>query len=150
MKRPLLLITMMSAYLAFTWACSAREETPQNIAQKTGAQEQENPPPKQADAAKALITFIELGSVNCVPCRMMQPIMESLEQKYGDQIEIVFYDVWRPEQRHYAQIYGIRVIPTQVFLDQDGNEVLRHEGFFPENEIEAFLQDQGLTPLTKS
>ena len=150
MKRPLLFITMMSAYLVFSWACSAQEETPQNIAQKTGAQEQENPPPREADATKALITFIELGSVNCVPCRMMQPIMESLEQKYGDQIEIVFYDVWRPEQRHYAQIYRIRVIPTQVFLDQDGNEVLRHEGFFPEHEIEAFLQDQGLTPLTKS
>ncbi|MBN1408757.1 MAG: thioredoxin family protein [Calditrichaceae bacterium] len=97
-----------------------------------------------------LITFIELGSVNCIPCKMMQPVMKSVEEKYGEQINVVFYDVWQPDQRHYAQDYGIRVIPTQVFLDCDGNEIFRHEGFFPEAELDAFLQENGLTPKTKS
>ncbi len=93
---------------------------------------------------KPQITFIELGSVKCIPCRMMQPIMKSAEKKYGDQIEVVFYDVWKPEQRHYAQEYGIRVIPTQVFIDATGNEIYRHEGFFPEQELDEFLQAAGL------
>ena len=97
-----------------------------------------------------MITFIELGSVNCIPCKMMQPIMKSVEEKYGEQIEVVFYDVWKPEQRHYAKDYSIRVIPTQVFLDKNGNEVFRHEGFFPETELDAFLQKNGLIPKTKS
>ncbi|MBN1363456.1 MAG: thioredoxin family protein [Syntrophaceae bacterium] len=92
----------------------------------------------------AEITFIELGSVNCIPCRMMQPIMKSVEKKYGEQIEVIFYDVWKPEQKHYAQEYGIRVIPTQVFLDTGGNEIYRHEGFFPEEELDEFLQAAGL------
>ncbi|MEJ2545559.1 MAG: thioredoxin family protein [Calditrichaceae bacterium] len=98
---------------------------------------------------RPLITFVELGSVNCVPCKMMQPVMKAIEQKYSEQVKVVFYDVWQSDQRHYAQDYKIRVIPTQVFLDNDGNEILRHEGFFPEEEIDKFLQDKGLTPKEK-
>lgn len=96
---------------------------------------------------KQKITFIELGSVNCIPCRMMQPIMKSTEKKYGEQIKVNFYDVWKPEQKHYAQEYGIRVIPTQVFLDSNGNEIYRHEGFFPEEELNKFLQAAGLKAI---
>lgn len=28
------------------------------------------------------ITFIELGSVNCSPCKKMQPVMKAIEQQY--------------------------------------------------------------------
>jgi len=76
----------------------------------------------------------------------MQPIMASVEKKYGDQLSVVFYDVWKSDQRQYAEKYEIRVIPTQVFLDKDGKEFFRHEGFFPEVEIDKLLQKRGLTP----
>ena len=95
------------------------------------------------------ITFIELGSVNCIPCKKMQPVMEAIEKKYGEQISVIFYDVWTEEGRPYAQMYDIRLIPTQIFTDQEGVELLRHEGFFPEQEIDKFLQAQGLKPLKK-
>jgi thioredoxin 1 len=96
--------------------------------------------------SKPLVTFIELGSVKCIPCRMMQPVMRAIEQKYGNQIKVIFYDVWKQEQAQYAQEYKIRLIPTQVFLDVNGKELMRHEGFFPEKEIDIFLQSKGLKP----
>jgi thioredoxin 1 len=100
-----------------------------------------------ATAVKAApITFVELGSVNCIPCRQMQPVMKAIEKKFGDQIRVIFYDVWKEDQKQYAQKYGIRLIPTQVFLDTHGKELMRHEGFFPEKDIDAFLQTKGLTP----
>ncbi len=95
---------------------------------------------------KPKVTFIELGSVNCIPCKMMQPVMKSIEEKYGNQVKVVFYDVWTKEQKHYAQIYKIRLIPTQVFLDENGKEFHRHEGFYPEAEIEKLLKSRGLKP----
>ncbi len=94
------------------------------------------------DGSNVKVTFIELGSVNCIPCKKMQPVMKAIESKYGDQIKVVFYDVWKDQGP--AQKYGIRLIPTQIFLDQHGNELLRHEGFFSEAEIDQFLQAQGL------
>lgn len=97
----------------------------------------------QANTAK--VTFVELGSVNCIPCKQMQPIMKSIEEKYGGQVKVVFYDVWKDDQKKYAQQYGIKLIPTQVFLDAKGKEFHRHEGFYPEAEIDKILQGKGLT-----
>ena len=37
------------------------------------------------------VTFVELGSVNCIPCKMMQPVMEAIEQEFGEQIKVIFY-----------------------------------------------------------
>jgi thioredoxin 1 len=99
-----------------------------------------------AVSGKHVVTFIELGSVNCIPCKAMQPVMKSVEQKYGEQLKVVFYDVWKKEQAQFAQQYKIRLIPTQVFLDASGTELMRHEGFLPEKEIDAFLQSKGLKP----
>jgi thioredoxin 1 len=100
----------------------------------------------QAKEVRPKVTFIELGSVNCIPCKQMQPVMKSIEEKYGEQIQVIFYDVWKAEQKQYAQKYGIRVIPTQVFLDENKKEFHRHEGFYPEAEIDKVLQAKGLKP----
>lgn len=98
-------------------------------------------------SSKAKVTFIELGSVNCIPCRQMQPVMKAVEKKYGEQISVVFYDVWKPDQKKYASIFGIKLIPTQIFLDETGQEFFRHEGFFPEAEIDKILMNKGLKPI---
>ena len=67
---------------------------------------------KNNKTVKPKITFVELGSVNCIPCKMMQPVMKTIEKKYGGQVKVIFYDVWTPEQKHYAQKYGIRFNPN--------------------------------------
>lgn len=93
---------------------------------------------------KYKVTFIELGSVRCIPCRQMQPIMKSVEEKYPTQVKVVFYDVWTEAGAPYAQKYGIQAIPTQVFLDENGKEYFRHVGFFPEEELVKVLQQKGV------
>ncbi|MGM0442547.1 MAG: TlpA family protein disulfide reductase [Elusimicrobiota bacterium] len=90
------------------------------------------------------ITFIELGSVTCIPCRKMEPIIEEIENEYKDRVEVVFYDVKSEEGKPYAKKYGIQVIPTQIFLDENGNEFHRHRGYYPKEEIEKVLRSQGI------
>ncbi len=90
------------------------------------------------------VTFIELGSVRCIPCKQMQPIMKSIEEKYGKQVKVVFYDVWTESGAPYGKQYGIESIPTQVFLDKDGKEFFRHIGFFPEEELIKVLKQKGV------
>ena len=99
---------------------------------------------------KPLITFIELGSVNCIPCKKMQHDMKSIEKRYAHQIKVIFYDVWKSDQKKYAAEYRIKSIPTQVFLNRVGNEITRHIGFYPESEIDKFLLTQGLTPIEET
>lgn len=88
------------------------------------------------------ITFLELGSLTCIPCKQMEKVLESVSEKYGDQIEIIFHDV--KKDRKIAAKYKIKMIPTQVFLDENGKEIHRHVGFYPEEKIDEFLQKKGL------
>lgn len=99
---------------------------------------------KSAKEEKYLVTFIELGSVRCIPCKKMQPIMKSIEEKYGTQVKVVFHDVWTEEGKPFADRYNIRAIPTQVFLDKDDKEFFRHEGFFEETELVKVLETKGV------
>ncbi len=90
------------------------------------------------------IVFIELGSVNCIPCKQMQPVINAIENEYKGKVKVVFYDVWTKDGKQYADKYKIRLIPTQVFLDKQGNEIFRHEGFFPKEEIEKIFENAGV------
>lgn len=98
-----------------------------------------------SDEKEYKVTFIELGSVRCIPCRKMQKVMDQIEEAYGDQVKIIFYDVWTDEGKPFGAKYKIRLIPTQIFLDKDGEEYFRHEGFFPKEELEKVLKKKGVT-----
>jgi len=90
------------------------------------------------------VTFVELGSVKCIPCKQMQPIMKEIEEEYKGQVKVVFYDVWTVEGKPYIKEFGIRAIPTQVFLDKNGKEYFRHQGFFAKDELVEVLKMQGV------
>jgi len=73
---------------------------------------------------------------------MMEPVLDSIQQKYGDQINVIFHDI--KENREIVDRYDIKIIPTQIFLDMDGKEIHRHVGFYPKEQIIEFLKTEGL------
>jgi thioredoxin 1 len=96
---------------------------------------------------KYKVTFIELGSVRCIPCQQMQSVMKSIGTKYGKEVKIDFHDVWTEAGKPYGVKYAIEAIPTQIFLDESGKEFYRHVGFFPEEELVKILQMKGVKDI---
>lgn len=126
MKRIVFVLTAMTLLVS---SCFKKEKQTDSVPDKSGGYQ---------------VTFIELGSVNCVPCKMMQPIMADIEKEFSGKVKVVFYDVWTAGGRPYGQYYGIRAIPTQIFLDKDGKEYYRHEGYFPKEDLIRVLRAQGV------
>ncbi|PLA75238.1 thiol reductase thioredoxin [Hydrogenovibrio sp. SC-1] len=91
------------------------------------------------------VTFIELGANRCLPCRMMQPILKTLEERYPQDLKVVFIDVWKENGEIAGKKYQLRSIPTQIFYNAQGEEIFRHEGFFAQKQIEDLLKKQGVT-----
>ncbi|MCK8603666.1 thioredoxin family protein [Syntrophobacteraceae bacterium DRH4] len=91
---------------------------------------------------KGMVTMLDIGATECIPCKMMAPIMEELEKEYHGKAAIVFIDVWK--HREQGPKYGIRAIPTQIFYDKEGKEVYRHEGFMDKESIVAELRKLGV------
>ncbi|MBF0412570.1 MAG: thioredoxin fold domain-containing protein [Desulfamplus sp.] len=102
----------------------------------------ENMTTPPAVPVKGMVTMVDLGAKKCIPCKMMAPILEKLEKAYAGKAAIVFIDVW--ENKEEAQKFGIRAIPTQIFFDVDGKEVIRNTGFMPEEAIVAQLTKMGV------
>jgi len=68
--------------------------------------------------------------------------MKEIEEEFVDTVKVIFYDVWTKEDKKFAKQYGIKVIPTQVFLDENGEEFFRHQGFFSKEEIVKLINKQ--------
>ena len=87
-------------------------------------------------------TMAEFGATGCIPCDMMQPILDKLRKNYPDTLNVIFAHV--REKPIMGARFGIRSIPVQVFFDRDGKEVFRHVGFFPEAEVTKQLKAMGV------
>jgi len=85
---------------------------------------------------------VEFGATGCVPCDMMQPILDNLRKDYPQKLNVVFVHV--REEQVLAARYGIRSIPVQVFFDAQGQEVFRHVGFFAQAEVDKQLAAMGV------
>ncbi len=63
---------------------------------------------------KGMVTMIDLGAKACIPCKMMIPVMESVEKKYKGKAAVLFFDVWKDKAP--AERFGIRAIPTLIIF----------------------------------
>ena len=79
--------------------------------------------------AGGLPRLLDLGSKECIPCKLMWPVLEGMKQEFAGQLQVDFIDVNVKENLPLAKQYDIKLIPTQVFLDVAGKELWRHEGY---------------------
>ena len=53
----------------------------------------------------------------CGPCKMVAPILEELQEEYGDKLTI--YKVNTEEQRELSAVFGIQSIPSLLFIPME-------------------------------
>ncbi|HPK23171.1 MAG TPA: thioredoxin family protein [Smithella sp.] len=131
-----MIFTFAFTYMPYTQALAQNQKSTSAVTKDTKK--------SSAQPEKILATFIEIGAARCIPCKAMQPIMKEVAEEYKGQVKVVFHDVWTPQGKIDAEKYDIRIIPTQVFLDKNGKEYFRHEGYFPKEELIKVLKMQGV------
>ena len=89
-----------------------------------------------------MVTMVDLGATECIPCKMMAPIIEELQTEYQGRAAVVFIDVWKNPAA--GRQFGIRAIPTQIFFDAQGKEQGRYEGFLDKQSIVKTFTDLGV------
>lgn len=87
--------------------------------------------------------ILDIQAKWCAPCKMMNPILEDLAEKYQDQLRFLKVDC--DESPELAQSFGVKSLPTLIFLKPgDKTPALKHAGFLTkqdlEEKIEAFLE----------
>src|SRR6056297_3571303 len=84
--------------------------------------------------------FVDFWAPWCGPCKMIAPIVDKLEENYGDQMKFAKLNV--QDNQETAGEYGVRGIPTLAIF-KDGEIVKKFVGLKPyelfEEEIKKLL-----------
>jgi len=89
-----------------------------------------------------LPTLVDFASTTCEPCKAMIPILDSISKDYKDKLVVNIVDVYKNSEQ--TRKYNIRVTPTQIFFDSQGNAIYRHEGVLYETDIVKKLAEMGI------
>jgi thioredoxin 1 len=65
----------------------------------------------------------------CGPCKMVAPVLEELQKEYKGKINI--YKINTEEQQELAGVFGIKSIPSLLFVPKDGQPQMA-QGALPE------------------
>lgn len=81
----------------------------------------------------------DFGRGVCIPCKMMKPILDKLQEEYKGRADILIIEI--DEYPAVTQCVGIRAIPTQIFYDAAGDDIYRHQGFMSREAIVGKLRE---------
>ncbi len=82
--------------------------------------------------------IVDLWAEWCVPCRMVEPILEEISEEYAGKLKVAKVNV--DEEGEIAAQYGIVSIPT-LLVFKDGNVVRKQIGAVPKPVIEGMIKD---------
>ena len=74
----------------------------------------------------------------CGPCKMLSPILEELAGEYKDKINI--YKVDTESERELAQVFGIRSIPSMLFIPMEEQPAMQ-PGLLPKNTLDQIIRE---------
>jgi thioredoxin len=79
----------------------------------------------------------------CSPCKMVAPILEELSDEYKDKIKI--YKVNTEEEQELAAAFGIRSIPSLLFIPLEGKPQMA-QGAMPKSGFKEVIENVLLVP----
>lgn len=100
----------------------------------------------EEEFAKALKSgrpvLMDFGSNSCIPCRQLRPILQEIRKEQKGKLEVLVIDIYKYQA--LASQYRIQVMPTLVFFDSTGKEVVRRQGFMPKTALMEELKKIGV------
>lgn len=80
----------------------------------------------------------------CGPCKMVAPVLEELAKEYEG--KLIIYKVDTEKEQELASAFGIRSIPTFLFIPKEGKPMMQ-PGALSKSMFKKVIDEQLLAPL---
>lgn len=82
--------------------------------------------------------IVDFYATWCGPCKALAPVLEELAKEYDGKIYIYKVDVDKEEE--LAATFGIRSIPTLLWIPKDGKPTVT-QGAMPKTELKKMIDE---------
>ena len=86
-----------------------------------------------------LPVFIELWASWCPPCKMMAPVMESLEEHYKGKVKVCKMNI--DINRKTADKFNVKGVPTFMII-KDGEVIKREVSAKSEDQLKKMIDEE--------
>ena len=79
-------------------------------------------------------TIVVFSAINwCNPCKVLAPVMEELSGEYENMIDV--YDVDVDTEQELSGAFGIKSVPSILFIPTDGSQPQMAQGALPKTQL---------------
>ena len=90
------------------------------------------------------LVVVDLSAEWCGPCRMVGPIIDELSTEYTGKVN--FYKVNVDDEQELAGIFGIRSIPSMLFVPKEGKPKMSI-GALPKEALVEAIDKELIVPI---
>ena len=82
-------------------------------------------------------------STMCMDCNKMKSVIKEVENNYNNKVNFIYIDALAKDKHVQEQIkrYGVTLVPTLVFTDENEVQTKKIEGAIPKEELIIALED---------
>ncbi len=81
----------------------------------------------------------------CAPCKAVAPILEELSEQYDGEVDI--YKVDTEAEQELSSVFGIRSIPSILFVPTGSKQPMMQAGALPKEALEEVINKELLAPV---
>ncbi len=90
-----------------------------------------------------LPTVITFTSSMCMDCQKIKSVLAEIEPNYSEKVNFEYVQALDKSKKVKDSIkkYGVVLVPTMIFIDKNGKQLNKIEGFLEKEKIEAEIEE---------